>query len=214
MDLKCFRIIFAGILGVAITIFANAAPRQIDDYTIVGDRNYISGYDPLNADGTVNVVVEIPAGTNAKWEVDKNDGFLRWEFKHEKPRIVKYLPYPGNYGMIPGTSMGKKSGGDGDPVDVLILGSAHARGSVVPVKIIGMLKTTDKGELDHKLIGLDQRSVFESVNSIEDLVKKYPGVDVIIETWFNNYKGPGKITTQGYASPEEAMEIVRSSIQK
>lgn len=213
MSLRRLNIIYLTVLGMIFTVGVNAAPRQIDDYTIVGDRNYMSGYNPINDDGTVNVVVEIPAGTNAKWEVDKNDGYLRWEFKNEKPRIVKYLPYPGNYGMIPGTSMNKDIGGDGDPVDVLILGSAHARGAVVPVKIIGMLKMADKGELDHKLIALDERSVFESVNSMEDLLQSYPGIDLMIETWFSNYKGSGKIVTQGYSGPEEAMELIRKSLQ-
>ena len=46
-----------------------------------------------------------------------------------KPREVKYLGYPGNYGMIPRTLLPKELGGDGDPLDVIVLGPAVERGS-------------------------------------------------------------------------------------
>lgn len=48
-----------------------------DDYTIVGnDKNLMSAITSRNADGTINVVVEIPTGTVAKWKVRKSDGVL------------------------------------------------------------------------------------------------------------------------------------------
>ena len=50
-------------------------------------------------------MVEIPAGSNDKWEVDKTSGALYWEQEDGKPRVVQYLAYPGNYGMIPRTSL-------------------------------------------------------------------------------------------------------------
>ena len=88
--------------------------RAVDEYTIIGPKNFLSDYSPKNSDGTINVVVEIPTGTIAKWEVTKPEGKLEWEFKEGKPRIVKYLGYPGNYGMIPRSILPKELGGDGD----------------------------------------------------------------------------------------------------
>lgn len=41
---------------------------------------------------------------------------MKWEFKKGKPRVVSYLGYPGNYGMIPKTLLSKESAGDGDPL--------------------------------------------------------------------------------------------------
>ena len=38
----------------------------------------------------------------------------KWEFRDGKPRVVAYLGYPGNYGMIPRTLLPKEHGGDGD----------------------------------------------------------------------------------------------------
>ena len=63
--------------------------------------NLITDFIPLYEDGDVNVVVEIPTGTLEKWEVNKSTGRIELEFIDNKPRIVNYLTYPGNYGMIP-----------------------------------------------------------------------------------------------------------------
>ena len=57
-----------------------------------------------------------------------------WEFKDGKPRIVKYLGYPGNYGMVPKTLLPENLGGDGDPLDVIVLGPQVERGSVIKCK--------------------------------------------------------------------------------
>ena len=83
---------------------------QIDRYTIRGNNSYLTGYVPVNQSGDINVVVEIPTGSTEKWEVTKPDGELKWEFKDGKPRIVKYLGYPGNYGMIPQTLLPEDRG--------------------------------------------------------------------------------------------------------
>ena len=129
-----------------------------DEYTIVGKKNFMNDFIPLNNDGTINVIVEIPTGTIGKWEVDKSDGNLKWEFKKGKPRIVKFLGYPGNYGMIPRTMLPKELGGDGDPLDVIVLGPSVPRGSVVSAKLIGVLKLLDGGEQDDKLLAVLENS--------------------------------------------------------
>ncbi|MEB3279905.1 MAG: inorganic diphosphatase [Lyngbya sp.] len=185
-----------------------------NQYTIVSPKNLISGYEPQNPDGTVNVVVEIPAGTLAKWEVSKPDGKLKWEFREGKPRVVQYLGYPGNYGMIPRSHLPKELGGDGDPVDAIVLGAAVPRGSVVPVKLIGILKLLDSGEQDDKLLGVIKDSPFFEVNSIADLDKQFPGVTTILETWFSNYKGiNGEMESKGFAEKEEALKVFNFAVE-
>jgi len=54
--------------------------------------------------------------------VKKPDGIMKWAFEDGKPRVIKYLAYPGNYGMIPRTLLPKELGGDGDPLDIIMLG--------------------------------------------------------------------------------------------
>ena len=173
--------------------------------------NLLDGHAPTNRDGTINVVVEIPTGTNAKWEVEKETGVLKWEYRNGRPRIVKYLGYPGNYGMIPRTLLAEEAGGDGDPLDVIVLGPALERGSVISARLIGVLKTLDGGEKDDKLVAVAVGSPFEGIRSIEQLDREFKGVTDILETWFSNYKGPGEIVTRGFAGPNTARNILNTA---
>jgi inorganic pyrophosphatase len=191
--------------------FANGL-TQIDPYTLKSPVHFVDGINPVASEHLVRAVVEIPTGTTAKWEVDKSDGNLKWEFKKGSPRVVKYLGYPGNYGMIPGTLLAEEKGGDGDPLDVLILGTALPRGSVVEVRIIGLLNMLDKGKQDDKLIAVMNGDVFDSVDTIKQLNKEFPGVSAIIESWFSNYKGQKKIETRGYSGRKEARRVLDEAL--
>lgn len=184
-----------------------------DAYTLMGERSFLSDYPPLNKDGSVNVVVEIPTGTTAKWEVSKPEGQLKWEIRKGKPRVVNYLGYPGNYGMIPRTLLPKDLGGDGDPLDVIVLGPSVARGSVISAKIIGVLRLLDRGEQDDKLIAVMAGTPMYGVNSMTELDQAYVGVSTIIESWFSNYKGPGKMQAKGFAESGEAMDLLDAAIK-
>jgi inorganic pyrophosphatase len=191
--------------------FANGL-TQIDPYTLKSPVHFVDGINPVAGKDLVRAVVEIPTGTTAKWEVDKSDGNLKWEFKKGSPRVVKYLGYPGNYGMIPGTLLAEENGGDGDPLDVLILGTALPRGSVVEVRIIGLLNMLDKGKQDDKLIAVMNGDVFDGVDTIKQLNKEFPGVSAIIESWFSNYKGQKKIETRGYSGRKEARRVLDEAL--
>jgi inorganic pyrophosphatase len=184
-----------------------------DEYTLTNEKHFVRDYAPLDHSGDINVVIEIPTGTNAKWEVNKTTGELKWEFRKGKPRVVSYLGYPGNYGMIPRTLLPKELGGDGDPLDVLVLGSALPRGSVVKAHAIGMLKLLDNGEQDDKIIAVLQNSDMGKISSIEELRHEFNGAAEIIETWFSNYKGPGKIESKGFTSVAEAEKVIRTAIE-
>jgi hypothetical protein len=52
-------------------------PRSVS--VLRGEKNYLTGYDPINLDGTYNVVIEIPAGTTAKYETNNKTGMLELE---------------------------------------------------------------------------------------------------------------------------------------
>jgi len=178
---------------------------------IEGAHNFISGYAPT-LDNNIQVIIEIPTGTTAKWEVDKSDGLLRWEIKNGTPRVVNYLGYPGNYGMIPRTLLDKEKGGDGDPLDVIVLGPPVERGTIVRAKLIGVLKLLDDGEQDDKLVAVLEDTPFYAVNSITDLDEKFNGVSLILSTWFESYKGPGKLQAQGFGDRNEAETILETAI--
>ena len=193
----------------------NHSPSLVveNPYEIRSDLHLVNDIPPRNEDGWINVVIEIPAGTLAKWEVDKATGGLMWEFRNGAPRVVNYLPYPGNYGMIPQTLLPSALGGDGDPLDVIVLGEAVERGSVVSAKIIGMIKLLDGGEQDDKLIAVSEDSPLAHLETLEELQSEYGGIVEILSTWFSNYKGPGKMEVTGIADEKEALKVLEYSIK-
>lgn len=180
-----------------------------NETTIKSPVNFLTVRPALNADGTANVVVEIPTGTHAKWEV-KPDGTLCWDKKDGVPRIVNYLAYLGNYGMMPGTLQG-----DGDPIDILVLAPAYPRGSVVSAQVIGVLLFTDDGEQDNKLLAVVPGLPLGDVTSLEDLDERFPDVSHLVQTWFERYKGAGKeMIFKGREDRDQAMELIHEAVAK
>ena len=80
----------------------------------------------------VNVIIEnTMGGTPVKYEFDKASGALFVDRFVHPPMF-----YPANYGFIPNTL-----GGDGDPVDVMVLAPYPLlSGSVIRCRLVGMLK--------------------------------------------------------------------------
>ncbi|WP_319783388.1 ParB-like protein [Oceanisphaera sp. IT1-181] len=186
---------------------------QLNPLTLQASQSY-NAYPATVGSTNINAIVEIPAGTLAKWELDgEDDSRIIWEMKNDKPRIVNYLGYPGNYGTIPRTALPKELGGDGDPLDVLILGQAIARGAVVSARLIGVMEMLDHGEQDDKLIAvLTQDSPFAQVQTLAQLETEFPGVKDIVSTWFTSYKGAGAdIKVLDWKDEQAARAILRQA---
>lgn len=186
-------------LGLGLTACTGSPARQV---------NYLDGYPAMADQGVINMVVEIPAGTNDKWEVEKSNGSLQWEHQDGAPRVVQYLAYPANYGMIPQTVLPSELGGDGDPLDVILLGPRVDRGTVVHARPIGILLLLDDGERDDKILAVQTSGPLSDVVDLEGLESNYPGVQGIIEIWFTSYKGPGRLTSTGFEDAAAAMATV------
>lgn len=176
--------------------------------------NLLHGIAPRSSDSLVNVVIEIPAGTSQKWEVNKLSGQLEWEMiSSDSMRIIDYLSYPANYGFVPQTLLSEEFGGDGDPVDVFVLGENIARGQVIQCKIIGLIDMMDSGEADGKLIAVPIHGPLQRVNTCEELKATYPGILEILQTWLANYKGNGKIEILSVKDEKVAIEYLQTSIR-
>jgi inorganic pyrophosphatase len=200
-----------------------AEVKYLDAWTLKGERNFLSGYPAGNADGTFNDVVEIPTGTSEKWETctsasladpvafprcgeAKPGRLMVHEVKKGARRIVSYLGYPGNYGSIPRTQ-----GADGDPLDIIAIGPKHERGTVIPVKVVGVVRCDDGGDQDDKIIALTADSpLYSKVNSLADLEKAAVNGAEIIRTWFDSYKGPS--ATSGMSCKLVEDEVVAKKL--
>ena len=111
----------------------------------------------------LDMIVEIPFNSSVKYEYDKNLQKMRCD------RLISTsMLYPGNYGYIPHTLSG-----DGDPLDILLICDYPIYpGTVVNVKIIGVLLTTDEKGEDEKIIAVPSKPVdhsFEDINNLGDL---------------------------------------------
>jgi inorganic pyrophosphatase len=105
----------------------------------------------------------------------------------------------------------KEAGGDGDPLDVLLLGPAVPRGTVAAARLLGVLKLLDGGEQDDKLIAVTDAAPLEGVQSIAELDARYPGVTRILELWMTSYKGPGEMESKGYAGADVARQVLETA---
>ena len=175
--------------------------------------NLLEDFEPLHEDGDVNAVIEIPAGTSDKWELNKSTGKLEWEKVDGQPRFVNYIGYPANYGMIPKTLLPKEKGGDGDPLDIIVLGPPVEREQVLKCKIIGLIYLLDRGEQDDKIIAVSHDSPLYGVNSLDELNEQYNGVNEIIQLWFKNYKGKGLMESKGFGDKATAQDILKEAIE-
>lgn len=93
--------------------------------------------------GEFVAVIEIPMGSNVKYELDKKTGLLRLD------RVLySAVYYPANYGFIPQTLAE-----DGDPLDVLVLCQEAVRPlTLVTARAIGLMTMVDAGKRDHKIL--------------------------------------------------------------
>lgn len=177
-------------------------------FTLNSFANPIDSKPYKHSNGLYSFFVEIPSGTKQKWEVNK-DGFLEWEEKKGKKRIVKFLSYPGNYGFIPQTISG-----DNDPIDVIDLEESVTRGETVSRKIIGGMYFEDKKDIDIKLIAIDKNGVFKNYKTIDELMFEKPEVLEILRSWFLSYKKPGKMVFFRYISKNESIKIIEDAHKK
>jgi inorganic pyrophosphatase len=199
------------ILSIALMACTAVLPRSRAEHP--AQDNYLTGYAALAEDGMVNVVVEVPAGANARWKVSESGASIDREHEDGKTRVIQYLPYPGNYGMVPRTLLPRELGGDGDPLDVILLGPALDRGAVVRARPIGLLRLVDDGDRDDKVLAVRGSGPLSEVTDIRSLDERYSGALAIIETWFTNYKGPGRLESRGIGGAEEAIAAIREASQ-
>jgi inorganic pyrophosphatase len=162
----------------------------------------------FSANGHLNAVIEIPAGTSDKREYDPTTKSFPVNLRDGKPRRISFLRYPANYGFIPGTLMDEARGGDGDALDLFVLCPALPVGTVLEVEPIGIIELIDDNERDDKLVALpvDRNLLTMDVDDISELPK---GVQEILTTWLTHYDPMDSARVIGVKGKEAALEAVR-----
>lgn len=169
----------------------------------MADFNQI--FDAGDVDGgVINVVVEIPAGSAHKIEWNRKLGVMQLD--RVEPAI---FAKPTNYGFIPQTL-----DEDGDELDALVITAEPLpTGIVLQARVIGVMKFSDDGEVDDKIIAVpaDDRNSGNAVQSLDDLPAQ---LIKQIEFHFNHYKDLKKAgTTQvgKWGGIEEAKTVIRDA---
>ncbi len=184
-----------------------------EEGTVQVRKNY-KKVPAISENGALNMVVEIPAGTNHKYEYDYEDKAFEVEEVNGEKRVVDFLPYPGNYGFIPSTLMDKEKGGDGDALDILLIAESLETGSIVEVIPLGALLLEDNDELDTKIIAvpLDTLQSVIDARSYQVFMIEYDAAKRIIEEWFTHYKGDRQVQLIGWKDENYAWREVEKWI--
>ncbi|MEZ6038644.1 MAG: inorganic diphosphatase, partial [Planctomycetota bacterium] len=74
--------------------------------------------------------------------------------------------------------------------------------------VIGTIRLIDGGELDDKILAVPVEGALAGVRSVAQLDAEFSGATTILSTFFENYKGRGKLQCSGFGSAEEAEQLV------
>ena len=115
------------------------------------------------------------------------------------------------HGYVPHTLSG-----DGDPADVLVvLPLPLIPGSVIRVRLLGMLKMTDEAGEDTKLIAVPISKVFPAYDNVKTIDELPDLMRDRIAHFFEHYKDLEKgkwVKVEGWAGPDAARQEIRNGI--
>jgi len=157
--------------------------------------------------GVINTIVEVSSGSINKYELITESGQLKLD------RVgYSSLSYPFTYGAIPMTW-----DYDGDPLDVEIVNITEplVPGALVEVRIIGVMKFIDGGEVDDKIIGVlkdDKRS--DHIKHVDDLGDYFKTQTKYFWENVKALKKPDTGVVEKFYGPEEAIKVIDDCIHK
>jgi len=162
----------------------------------------------FDEDKNVQVIIETPKGSRNKYA---------WDPEQRVFELKKVLPegmvFPHDFGFIPSTE-----GGDGDPIDVLVLMDQPAfAGCLVKARLVGLIEgsQTEKGktERNDRLLAVAESShTHSNINSLKDLNK-----DLLkeLEKFLVNYHSNDRAEFKVLAlkGPEAAAKCLKQALR-
>ena len=149
-------------------------------------------------------VIEIPKGSKVKYELDKATGLLSVD------RVLhSAVHYPANYGFLPRTFCG-----DGDPLDVLVLGQEPvAPLCLLRARAIGVMTMRDEKGEDDKIIAIHVDD--PEYAHYTDIAELPPHRLRELERFFLDYKvlEHKVVTIDAMRGRAEAERVVRTAVR-
>jgi inorganic pyrophosphatase len=159
--------------------------------------------------GELNAVIDTPKGSRNKYKLDE---------KRRQYRLSGVLPagavFPFDFGFVPSTR-----GGDGDPLDVLILmDEAAFTGCLIPARLIGVLEAeqTEKGKTEEndRLIAVASAShEYKDVKRLDQVGKNVLDEIEHFFVSYNEIKGK-KFEVKRRSGPDRAKRIVDEGVTR
>lgn len=174
------------------------------------DSNPVAALDAFDAEsGDLNVIIETPKGSRNKFKYDE---------AHHLFKLGGVLPagavFPFDFGFVPATV-----GGDGDPLDVLLLMDEPAfAGCLVAARLIGVIEAeqTEDGQTERndRLIALaaDSRN-HRDVRALDQLSANLLDEIEHFFVSYNEIKGK-TFKPQGRSGPDRAQALVEDGIAR
>lgn len=153
-------------------------------------------------------VIEIPQGSFTKYEIHEETGYVLVDRFQSMPVV-----YPANYGSIPSSA-----GGDGDPLDVLVLTREPVLpGSLIRVRAIGVLGMIDGGEVDDKVVAVPVSDVdphYDAVINVTDLAEiELQRIEQFFAVYKNLPEGRKVVELSGFQGANEAIAMVDDALK-
>jgi len=158
-----------------------------------------------NPPKSVTAVIEIPAKSRNKYELDKETGLIKLD------RVLySAVHYPGDYGFIPRTLSE-----DNDPMDILVrINEPTFPGCLIDARPIGVLRMLDKGEPDDKVLAVPCHDPFHfDYTDISQIPQHYLKE---VEHFFHIYKDleGRRVQIIGWEPAAAAKDVIEESIAR
>lgn len=161
-----------------------------------------------NPPDDIYAFIEIPKGSNIKYELNKESGAIFVD------RILfTSMYYPFNYGFVPNTLAE-----DGDPADILVISEfSPVPGSVIRCSLIGLLEMEDEAGIDTKFLAVPHKKLDPSMVDITDIQQLRQDIKDKIRHFFEHYKElePGKwVKLKNFVSKTEAAQELQKAFDR
>ncbi|TVR74600.1 MAG: hypothetical protein EA408_02525 [Marinilabiliales bacterium] len=160
-------------------------------------KTYDFSRTPSFSGDNVNAVIEIPAGTNRiiTWDPGQR-AFITGQQEHTGREMVDFLPFPANYGFVPGTFTDPVLGGDGRPVGIMVICESLPTGTLIEVvPVLVFYFDDDEGPrnrlTDPVVLAVPASKTLRVIQAVtyEELFDDYPDIVDIVVRWFTSCKG-------------------------
>ncbi len=157
----------------------------------------------------IHAIIETPMGSRNKYNF--NHEFGLFDFSRT---LRAGMVWPCDFGFVPQTLAG-----DGDPLDVALLGEAPTfAGCLARVRVIGAIGLVKNGEENNRILAVPARSTkaasrFDEIMNISAMNQRHIREVEAFLSDYNTFEGH-QIELTGWSDADAAWQMVLDSIQK